>query len=97
MRIFSGQKSKRQFHEARLLELHTRVFALEKKLAVADSTIRELSGLVNKISKVQFDLANSYNDMVGEIYTTFEKEASQTHASMLLFGITPDDDDDLIN
>ena len=45
----------------------------------------------------QYDLANSYNSMIGEMYGSIDSDLTQASTGMLLFGITPDDDDDLIN
>ena len=80
-----------------MYDLHARVFSLERKLSNTQETIRDLSDLVSKISKVQYDLANSYNSMAGEIYGSYEKDLSPTQAGMILFGLDTDDDDDLIN
>ena len=97
-RLFS-KKKKKDFLEIRVFELHARVFSLEKKLAISEQNIAELSSLVNKMSKVQYDLATSYNSMVGEIYESFdfEKGDTQLTTGMVLFGMPTDDDDDLIN
>ena len=97
--LLSKKKTKKDFLQARVLELHTRVFSLEKKLMNAEQNISELSNLVNKMSKVQYDLATSYNSMVGEIYESFELEnnSSQGSAGMTLWAMPLNDDDDLIN
>lgn len=83
--------------ETKMYDLHARVFSLERKLSNTQETIRDLSDLVSKISKVQYDLANSYNSMIGEMYGSLDSDLTQASTGMLLFGIAPDDDDDLIN
>ena len=92
-RLFLKKRKRRTFVEYKVFELHAKVAGLEKKLALAQQDIGELSSLVNKMSKVQYDLANSYNSMIGEVYGSFEKDLTQASTGMLLFGIGPDDDD----
>jgi predicted nucleic acid-binding Zn-ribbon protein len=82
--------------KVKIYDLHGRVFSLEQKLQSARDDIKELTDLINKISKVQYDLANSYNNMAGDLYSAFEKEVIQSQTGMILFGLD-DDDDDLIN
>ena len=82
--------------EEKIYDLHGRVFSLEQKLQSSRDSIKELTELINKISKVQYDLANSYNSMAGDLYNAFEKDAIQSQADMILFSLD-DDDDDLIN
>ena len=95
--LFSKRRKRKNFVEYKVFELHAKVFNLEKKLSLAEQNISELSSLVNKMSKVQYDLANSYNSMIGEMYGSIDSDLTQASTGMLLFGITPDDDDDLIN
>ena len=95
--FFKKSRRKEDLYKAKVFELHARVFALEKKLDQTNQTISELSTIVNKMSKVQYELANSYNSMVGELYNSYESDLTSSATGMLLFGLPTDDDDDLIN
>ena len=96
--FFASSKTKKiDMLQSRTFELHSRVFSLEQKLQKTNETLKEMSGIISNLSKLQFELTTSYNTMVSDIYS-LEDISSIDKASSLMFSFgARDDDDDLIN